>query len=65
MQRRNIDLARPRGYNKVSDEERKALINLLQSDENLSIKVAASQLGLKYENAKAIFRVYRKENRFK
>ena len=47
----------------MSDEERRVLINLLQSDENISIKVAANQLGIKYENAKAILRVYRKENR--
>ena len=60
MKSRNIDFQRV--YQKVSDEERKALI-LLYSEDNLPIKVAAQRLGLKYENAKAILRVYRKENR--
>lgn len=48
----------------MTDEERKALI-ILYSEDNLSIKVAAQRLGLKYENAKAILRVYRRENRQK
>ena len=54
-----------RAYQKVTDEEREALIILLHSDADMTIKVAANQLGLKYENAKAILRVYRKENRLK
>lgn len=32
------------------------------TEPNISIKSAASRLGLKYENAKAIVKVYRKEN---
>ena len=34
----------------------------MHTETNISIKAAASRLGLKYENAKAIVKVYRKEN---
>ena len=34
----------------------------MHTEPNISIKAAASRLGLKYENAKAIVKVYRKEN---
>ena len=48
-----------RSYTKVKDTERRELIALL--DQNMSIKDASDQMGIKYENAKAIFRVYRLE----
>ena len=54
-----------RAYEKVSDEKRQALINLMHTETNISIKAAANRLGLKYENAKAIVKVYHKENRTK
>ena len=48
-----------RAYTKVTDEQRLELIRLL--DQNMSIKDASDQMGINYENAKAIFRVYRLE----
>jgi transposase len=53
-----------RAYEKISNERRKALIELIEGD-NLGIKVAAKTLGIPYENAKAILRVYRKDQRLK
>ena len=50
-----------REYTKVTDEQRSLLIQLLES--NITIKNAARRAGLKYENAKVIYRVYRKEGR--
>ena len=46
---------------KVSDDQRAQLIDLL--NQNQSISEAADQVGVNYENAKAIFRVYRLEKR--
>lgn len=37
------------------------LIKLLEN--NISIKIAARHAGLKYENAKVIYRVFKKEGR--
>ena len=48
-----------RSYTKVKDSQRNELIALL--DQNMSIKDASDQMGINYENAKAIFRVYRLE----
>ena len=50
-----------REYTKVTDEQRSLLIRLLES--NITIKNAARRAGLKYENAKVIYRIYRKEGR--
>ena len=50
-----------REYTKVTNEQRELLINLLES--NISIKNAARRAGLKYENAKVIYRVYKMEGR--
>ena len=50
-----------RSYMKVSDEQRAQLLNLLS--QKMTISDAAEQVGVKYENAKAIFRVYRLEKR--
>ena len=46
---------------KVSDDQRAQLIDLL--NQNQTISEAAEQVGVNYENAKAIFRVYRLEKR--
>ena len=48
-----------RQYTKVTDEKRLELIDLL--NKNMSIKEASDQMGINYENAKAIYRVYRLE----
>ena len=48
-----------RNYSKVPDEKRQLLISLINN--NMTIKDAARQVDIKYENAKAIYRVYRKE----
>lgn len=50
-----------RTYAKVTDEKRQLLIDLIQK--NMTIKDAAKRVDVKYENAKAIYRVYRKEER--
>ena len=50
-----------RPYTKVTDEKRLELIDLL--NKNMSIKEASDQMGINYENAKAIYRVYRLEQR--
>ena len=50
-----------RPYTKVTDEKRLELIDLL--NQNMSIKEASDQMGINYENAKAIYRVYRLEQR--
>ena len=50
-----------RGYNRVTNEQRVVLLDLL--DRNMSIRQAASQLGINYENAKSIYRIYRLQNR--
>ena len=51
-----------RKYAKVDDEDRVSLINLIQN-EGKTIKQAALDIGISYENAKAIHRVYKKEKR--
>lgn len=50
-----------RNYARVSDELRQQLIALVDND--YTIKEAASMLGIKYENAKIIYRVYIREGR--
>ena len=50
-----------REYTKVTNAQRELLIQLLES--NISIKHAARRAGLKYENAKVIYRVYKREGR--
>jgi hypothetical protein len=52
----------PRTYRKVNDVLRFELIRLVKED-FVSIKFAATSLGVHYENAKAIFRVHRTKNR--
>ena len=50
-----------RNYSKVPDEKRQLLIEMIQ--QNMTIKDAARLVQIKYENAKAIYRVYRREQR--
>ena len=50
-----------RNYAKVPDEKRQRLIEMINM--NMTIKDAARRVDIKYENAKAIYRVYRKEQR--
>ena len=50
-----------RKYSKVPDEQRAKLIELI--NQNMTIKDAAKQVKIKYENAKAIYRVYKNESR--
>ena len=59
--RRGADPPIKRPYTKVTDEKRLELIDLL--NKNMSIKEASDQMGINYENAKAIYRVYRLEQR--
>ena len=51
-----------RKYDRISDEQRKNLIELI-SEHGESIKKAAIKLNISYDNAKAINRVFRKETR--
>ena len=53
--------AQRRTYNIVSNSKRQELIALLQS--KMSIKNAAIEAGINYENAKAIYRTYRLQDR--
>ena len=50
-----------RNYAKVSDEKRQLLIKMV--NENMTIKDAARLIDIKYENAKVIYRVYKRERR--
>jgi transposase len=49
-------------YQKVNNDQRKELIRLIHI-ENYSISQAAKELDIYYPTAKAINKVYRKENR--
>jgi len=46
-------------YQKVSPEQRIALCKIIEK-RNLTVRDAASELGINYENAKAIYQSYRK-----
>ena len=48
-----------RRYEKITNIQRKSLIEKVEN-EGYKIKKAADELDIPYENAKAIFRVYRK-----
>ena len=48
-------------YQKVSDEKRKELIDLI--NDGVSIRQASKRAGVNYENAKTIYRAYSKEGR--
>jgi len=51
-----------RKYKLINDEMREKLISLIIND-GFSIIVAAEKAGINYENAKAIYRVYREDGR--
>jgi predicted nucleic acid-binding Zn-ribbon protein len=50
-----------REYNKVTNEARKTLVRLIR--EGMQIKEAAQTTDIKYENAKAIVRIFKNELR--
>lgn len=50
-----------RSYTRVNDKQRIELIDLLERE--MSIKEASDRMGINYENAKAIYRIYRLERR--
>ena len=52
----------PRKYTLVSNQMRHELLQYIV-DDHMSIIDAADRTGIKYENAKAIFRTYRNEGR--
>lgn len=47
-----------RRYEKITNVQRKGLIDMVEQ-QGFKIKQAAAELAIPYENAKAIFRVYR------
>lgn len=51
-----------RKYSKVMDFDRKLLIDCI-INKGKTIKQSAIETGISYENAKAIYRIYRLENR--
>lgn len=51
-----------RKYNLINDEMRSKLISLIV-DDKLNIVTAAERSGINYENAKAIYRIYRTQGR--
>lgn len=55
---------RKRRYTKVTDEQREELVCKIINDKRTCIDVAA-EIGLDYENAKLIYRVYKREGRVK
>jgi len=57
-------LPKKRRYTKVTDEQRVELIRKITQEKRTCIDVAA-EMGLDYENAKLIFRVYKREGRIK
>ena len=52
-----------RTYNKINDEQRSMLIEIMSQNEHISIKDASSLLSINYENAKRIWIIYRAEGR--
>ena len=53
-----------RGYSRVSDDQRSLLIDLLsQKNRQISIREASDMLQIKYESAKSIWQVYKKQGR--
>lgn len=62
--RRKYPETRRKTYTLLTDDAREQLIKLVKED-GLTIKAAATSLGLNYSTAKTIFHVYRKEGRIK
>jgi transposase-like protein len=55
---------RERKYTRVTDEQREELVRKIVKDQRTVIDVA-SEMGLDYENAKLIYRIYKREGRTK
>ena len=52
-----------RKYVRVTEEQRQLLIDLMSQNEHLTIRDATDMLQIKYESAKAIWTVYKKQGR--
>ena len=52
-----------REYLRVPEEQRQLLIDLMSQNEHLTIRDASDMLQIKYESAKAIWSVYKKQGR--
>ena len=52
-----------RCYEKVSDEKRSLLIDLLSQSDQANVREAADLLQIKYESAKSIWATYKKQGR--
>ena len=53
-----------RGYSRVSDDQRHLLIDLLsQKNRQITIREASDMLQIKYESAKSIWQIYKKQGR--
>ncbi len=63
MQRDRKRKATEGGYTYVSDDMRKALLDLINHNPKMTLKDAAKHSGIKYSTAKTIKRVYLKEKR--
>ena len=44
----------------ITDEQKRALCFIIESDFKTSIKLAAAKVGIDYEKAKLIYRAYKK-----
>ena len=54
-----------RSYEKVSDEQRSLLIDLLSQSDQANVREAADLLQIKYESAKSIWTIYKKQGRMR
>ena len=50
-------------YEKVSDEQRSLLIDLLSQSDHANVREAADLLQIKYESAKSIWSIYKRQGR--
>ena len=57
------DRTQARAYVKVSDEQRSILIDLMLQNEHITIREASDLLCMKFESAKSIWNVFRKQGR--
>ena len=52
-----------RSYDKVSDEQREILIDLLSQNEHVNIREASDLLQINYESAKSIWKIFKRQGR--
>ena len=52
-----------RSYDKVSDEQRELLIDLLSQNEHINIREASDLVQINYENAKSIWNIFKGQGR--